>query len=123
MKHTIVQNRVISLLKVNEIRIYLLALKQGSQKQYGRYGHGLTKIFHILLEINHIVFKKQHTLSFQMNGYTKYQVVTTSLQMWITIPIASLISAADDIILRATLPFQLFLKFSYIFKSFGSPKS
>ena len=30
--------------------------KQGRQKMYGRYGHGLTKISHILLEMNHIVF-------------------------------------------------------------------
>ena len=58
MKHTIVPYRVICLWKVNETRIYLLALKQGRQKRYGRYGHGLTKIFLILLEINHIVFKK-----------------------------------------------------------------
>ena len=53
MKHTI------CLLKFNETRIHLLALKQGRQKRYGPYGHGLTKIFHILLEVNHIVFKKQ----------------------------------------------------------------
>ena len=31
---------------------------QGRQRRYGRYGHGLTKIPHILLEINHTVSKK-----------------------------------------------------------------
>ena len=66
-----------------------------------------------------------------MNGHTKYQVVPTSLQKWIIIPKTYLISLAwrcrtgaslgnfhDDIIFKgATLPFQLFLKFSYIFKA------
>ena len=69
-----------------------MALKQGRQKPYG---HGLTKMGDILLEINHIVFKKQLTLSFQMNGYTKYQVVLTSLQKWIILPTNYLISACN----------------------------
>ena len=59
MKHTIVPYRVIGLLKVNETRTHFFALKQDLQKLYDRYGHGLTKIFHILLKINHIVFEKQ----------------------------------------------------------------
>ena len=60
-----------------------MALKQGRQKRYGRYGHGLTKISHILLEMNHTVFEKYQTLSFQMNGHTKYQVIPTPLRKWI----------------------------------------
>ena len=67
LKHTIVPYRVICLLKVNETRIYLLALKQGRQKRYGRYGHGLTQLFYVLLEINHIVLKD----NIQMNDHTK----------------------------------------------------
>ena len=35
-----------------------MALKQGHQKRYCRYGHGLTKTFPIVLEMNHILFKK-----------------------------------------------------------------
>ena len=48
-----------------------MVLKQGLQKRYGRYGHGLTKISYILLEMNYRVFKKQQILLFQMNCHTK----------------------------------------------------
>ena len=50
----------------------LMALKQGRQKRYGRYGHSLTKISYILLEINHILFKNNKHYRFK----------------WMAIPIA-----------------------------------
>ena len=54
MKHTTVPYRILCLLKVNETRIHFLGLKQGRQN-----GTTDAKIFHILLKIDHIVFKKQ----------------------------------------------------------------
>ena len=47
----------------------LVGAEASRRMWYSRYGHDLTKIFHILVEINHIVFKKQQTLSFQMNDH------------------------------------------------------
>ena len=32
-------------------------MKQGRQKWYGRYGHDLTKMSHILLKMNQIMFE------------------------------------------------------------------
>ena len=42
-----------------------MTLKQGRQKRYGQYGHGLTKISHTLLEMNHIVLKNNKRYRFK----------------------------------------------------------
>ena len=76
MKHTIVLYGVICLLKVNETCIYLLALQQGHQKQYSRCGHGLTKIFHVLFEINRIVLKK--AINTTVSNEWPYQIPSLS---------------------------------------------
>ena len=78
MEYTIVPYRVICLLIVNETRIYLLALKQGRQKRYGPHGHGLTKIFHILLEINHIVLKNNKHNKHIVSDEWPYQIPSRS---------------------------------------------
>ena len=54
---------------------------QDRRKRYGWYGHGLTKVSYILVKINHMLFKKQLTLLFQLNSCTKCRVVPMSVQI------------------------------------------